>query len=144
MIIHLDEVPQAVRETFPASFAEVCHKCSVGDRVSIFLLIRQQLQRIESNSSQNPYGTACALKTLDCSTLSPPCLHDQKPVSVASSFTFLSTNRAPPHCGMLSPRDPLNVLFQRETVAVWAQVRHCDSSLSSNGRNDPPQIVCTS
>ena len=65
-------------------------------------------------------------------------LHDQQPVWLPPVVLF-STNCAPPLCG-LSPRDPPNVVFQRETVAVWTQERHCDSSLSSNC-DDTPQIV---
>ena len=45
---------------------------------------------------------------------------------------------------MLSPRDPPNVVLQKETVAMRTQVGHCNASLSSYWRNDASQVVCAS
>ena len=55
-------------------------------------------------------------------------------------WPFHPTNCAPPLC-TFSSRDPPNMVFQWGTVAVRAQVRHCDSSLSSDWRDDAPQVV---
>ena len=71
-----------------------------------------------------------------------PCLHDQKLVRLPPVILF-STNCAPPLC-VFSGSDPPIAVFQKETVAVQAQVRHCDTSLSSDGRDDTPQVVRTS
>ena len=45
------------------------------------------------------------------------------------------------HFVVFPPRDPPNVVFQRETVAVRAKVGHCDSTLSSNWCEDAPQAI---
>ena len=60
-----------------------------------------------------------------------------------TSSCIFSTNCGPPICG-LSCRDPPDVVFQRETVSMRAQVRHCDSSLSSRWRNGASRVVCAS
>ena len=46
MIVNLYEVSQPLRETLPAHLAEVRHGV-LYEAVSIFLLVRQQLRRID-------------------------------------------------------------------------------------------------
>ena len=41
-------------------------------------------------------------------------------------------------------RDPPDIVFQEETVAIRTQVGHCNASLSSRWRNDASQVVCAS
>ena len=67
------------------------------------------------------------------------CLYDQKPVWLLS-IVFLHTSRTT-NCCALFPRDPPDAVFQGETAAVQTQVGHRDSSLSSNWRDDTPQVV---
>ena len=74
-------------------------------------------------------------------TLSPVCT--SKSLSGSNPVVFFSTNCAPPTC-MLSPRDPPKVVFHRETVTIWTQVGHCNSSLSSHWRNDASEAVSAS
>ena len=137
MIVHLDEVPQAVREAFPDSFAELCHS-ALWETVS--LLIRQQFQRMDQIFAQ---ALRYRMRFEDLRLLNSfPCLKDQKPVRLLPIVLF-STNRTPPASVLLSSRDSPNIIFQGETVAVRAKVRHCDTSLSSDGRNDSPQVVRT-
>ena len=137
MIVNLDELTLAVRETFPASFAEVCH--NVLQTVSIFLLIRQQLQRIDQVCAQ---ALHYRMRFEDLRLLNTTTgLYDQKPIRLLPIVLF-STNCAPLLRGF-SPRDPPNVVLHGETVAVQAQVRHCDSSLPSRSHNDSPQVVRT-
>ena len=77
-MINPDEVPQAVRETFPASLAEVCHNV-LQETVSIFLLIRKQLQRIDQFFAQ---ALRYRMRVEDLRLLNTfPFLHDQKPVT---------------------------------------------------------------
>ena len=88
LFIHPDEVSQAVREIFPASFAEVCHNVPL-ETVSILLLIRQQLQRIDQNFVQElrhrmRFEDLRLLKTVTC-------LQDQKLVRLPPVILF-STN----------------------------------------------------
>ena len=71
MIVHRDEVPQAVRETFPASFAEVCHNALL-ETVSILFLIREQFQRIDQIFAQ-ALRYRMRFEDFACSTLSPVC-----------------------------------------------------------------------
>ena len=68
------------------------------------------------------------------------CLYDQKPVWLLP-IVFLSTDRAPPLVAPLSPRDPPDVVFQRETVAIRAHVGHSNASSSSVWRKGAPQVV---
>ena len=67
------------------------------------------------------------------------CLYDQKPVWLLS-IVFLHTSRTT-NCCALFPGDPADAVFQGETAAVRTQVGHRDSSLSSNWRDDAPQVV---
>ena len=68
------------------------------------------------------------------------CLYDQK-AFFGCVQSYLSPQIAHHQFVVFPPRDPPNVVLQRETVAMWAQIRHCDSSLSSNWRDDAPQVV---
>ena len=114
-------------------------QCSVGDRLHP-LADSPATSRIDQISAQ---ALRYRMRFEDLHLLKIfTCLHDQKPVRLPPVVLF-STNCAPPLCGF-SGRDPPHEVFQRETVAVWAQVRHCDSSLSANGLNDSPQVVRTS
>ena len=94
-------------------------------------LIFQSVSQI-NKETRLPCGIACAWKTFACSTLFL-LFARPKACSVAS-------NRTPPAGVLLPSRDPPSVIFQGETVA---QVRHCDTSLSSDGRNDSQQVVRT-
>ena len=71
------------------------------------------------------------------------CLYDQKSVWLLP-IVFLSTDRTPPIVAPFPSWDPPDIVFQGETVAVRAQIGHCDSSLSSNWRDDTPQVISTS
>ena len=65
-------------------------------------------------------------------------LYDQK--SLFGCFqSYFSSQIA--HHQLLSPFLPPNVVFQGETVAMRAQMRHCDSSY---WRDDTPQVISTS
>ena len=136
LIVNLYEVSQPLRETFSAHLTEVCHDV-LYETVSIFLLVRQQLQRIDQICAQALRYCMCSedLGLIDIIT----CLHDQEPVRKLPIVPF-STDHAPPLRGF-SPRDPQDAVFQGETVAMRAQERHRDSSLSSNWRDDSPQVV---
>ena len=57
---------------------------------------------------------------------------------------FSPTDCAPPIVAPFSHRNPPNVVFQRETVTMMAQLRHRSSSLSSRWRNDASQVICAS
>ena len=71
------------------------------------------------------------------------CLQHQEPVWLLP-VVFFSTARAPPIVTPFSPRDPPNVVFQGETVAIRAQVGHRNYSLPSRWRDDASQIICAS
>ena len=109
---------QAVRGAFSALFTQILH-FNLQEAISIFLLIRQQFQRIDQICAE---ALRYCMRFEDLGLLNiVTCLYDQKPVRLLPVALF-STNCAPPFCGF-SPRDPPNVVFQRETVAVRAQVR---------------------
>ena len=67
-------------------------------------------------------------------------LHHQKPVG-CSPFIPFSTDCTPPAAVLLSSRYPPKTFLQRKTVAMQADVRRCNSSTSTNWRNDSPQEV---
>ena len=82
----------------------------------IFLLV---LQRIDQICAQALRYCMCFedLGLIDTLTY----LYDQKAVWLLP-IVFLSTNRAPPIVAPFSPRYPPDLVFQRETVAMRAQV----------------------
>ena len=125
--VNFEIVSQALHNSFSASFTKACYN-TLDWAITIFLLVRQQLERIgqvftQTLRSRMRFENLCLLKTFSS-------LQDQQPFRLPPVI-LLSTNCAPQLCGV-SPRDPPNIVFQRETVAIRAQVRQCDSSLSSN------------
>ena len=67
-------------------------------------------------------------------------LHHQKPVG-CSPFIPFSTDCTPPAAVLLSGQYPPKKVLQRKTVAMQPDVRQCNSSTSTNWRNDSPQEV---
>ena len=134
LIVNLYEFSQTFRETFSAPLTEVCHDV-LCEAVFIFLLVRQQFQRMDQISAQ---ALRYCMSFEDLGLIDTfTCLYDQKPVWLLS-IVFLHTSRT---TNALFPRDPPDAVFQRETAAVRTQVGHRDSSLSSNWRDDAPQVV---
>ena len=77
LTVNLYEFSQTFRETFSAPLTEVCHDV-LYEAVSILLLLRQQLQRIDQICAQALRYCMCFedLGLIDTFT----CLYDQKPV----------------------------------------------------------------
>ena len=114
-VVNFYDFSQTFRETFSALLTEVCHDVQY-EAVSIFLLVLQPIDQI----------CAQALRYCMCfedhgliDTLT--YLYDQKPVWLLP-IVFLSTTRAPPIDAPFSPGYPPDLVFQRETVAMRAQV----------------------
>ena len=51
LVVNLDEFSQSLHEALPAPHTEVCHNL-LCEAVSIFLLVRQQLQRMDHICAQ--------------------------------------------------------------------------------------------
>ena len=81
--------------------------------------------------SQSPCGIACALKTFASSSFVPICTTRSQ---LGALHSYLSPQ-------ILSNRYPPKTFLQRKTVAMQADVRQCNSSTSTNWRNDSPQEV---
>ena len=75
-----------------------------------------------------------------CLTGTVTGLYHHKPVGCSPVIPF-STDCTPPTAVLLSSWDKPNVVLQGETVAMWAQIRQCNSSPSADWRNDSPQEV---
>ena len=65
------------------------------------------------------------------------CLYNQEPVWLLPIVLF-SSDPTPPTVTLSSPRDPPDVVFQGEIVAIRAQVGHRNTSLPSGWRDDAP------
>ena len=98
----------------------------IGWAVTIFLLVHQQLERIDQVESPN--GAACAFEHLRFVGIGTE-LHHQQPAG-RSSFVLASTSRTPPVAALLL-----------SGVAMRANMRQSDSSHSIDWRDDPPQEV---
>ena len=94
LILNSYESTQAVRETFSALLTQVLHNI-LQEAVSIFLLIRQQLQRIDQICAKALRYCMCFEYLSMINIIS--CLCDQKPVRLLP-IVFLSTYRTPPSC----------------------------------------------
>ena len=94
-IVNRCEFSQTVRETFSAPLA-VAYYDVLYKAVSIFLLVCQQLHRIDSWPDRYFH------------------LFVRQEACLAASFSivFLSTDRAPPLVAPFSPRNPQDVVFQ--------------------------------
>ena len=98
--------------------------------------------------SQSPRGTACALKTFASSSFVPSCTN-RILLGALHSYFPLHTAHHQLQCHffllLLSPC-PIdthqNVVLQKETVAVRADVRQRDSSPSTDWRNGLPLPKC--
>ena len=136
LVVNLCEFSQTFRETLSIPLTEVCHDV-LYEAVSMFLLVRQQLQRINQIAAK---ALRYCIRFEDLGLIYTfTCLYNQEPVWLLP-ILFFSTNCAPP-LHMFSPRDPPNVVFQKETVTMRTQVGHCNASLSSGWRNDFLQNV---
>ena len=71
------------------------------------------------------------------------CFHHQEHVWLLP-VGFFSTDCAPPIVMPFSSGNPPNVVVQRETVTMRAQIRHCNASLPHRWRDDASQVICTS
>ena len=109
LVVNLCEFSQPMHEALPAPLTEVRHDV-LNEAVSIFLLVRQQLQRVNQISAKTLRYCTC-FEDLGLFFLSPVCT--TKSLFGCFQSNFL-TNGA--------PRDPPNVVFQRETVTMRAQV----------------------
>ena len=79
------------------------------EAVSILLLVRQQLQRINQIPAE---ATRYCMRSEDlCLVNTFACLHHQEPVLVASNHIFLHKSRTTSLC-VFHPRDPPNVVCQ--------------------------------
>ena len=77
---------QPLREALPAPHTEVCHNV-LYEAVSIFLLVRQQLQRINQISAQ---GLRYCMRFEDLGLVNTfTCLYDQEPVWLLPIVLFL-------------------------------------------------------
>ena len=108
MIVNLCEVSQPLRETLPAHLTEVRHDV-LYEAVSILLLVRQQLQRIDQIPTS---ALRYCMRFEDLGQVNTfACLHHQEPVWFPPSI-FFSTDRTLPMC----------VLFTPETHQTWSSI----------------------
>ena len=116
MVVNLYEIPQPI--ALPAPLTEFRHDV-LYEAVSIFFLVRHQLQSINQISAK---ALRYCMRSEDLGLINTfTCLHHQKPVWLPP-VVFLSTDRAPPFVTPFSPRDPPNVVFQQETVTMRARI----------------------
>ena len=126
LVVNLFDISQLVREALPAPHTEVCHNV-LHEAVSIFLLVRQRLQRLNQMSSQ-ALRYRMRFEDLGRLILSPVC-------TTKSLFGCYQSHFSPQiaHHQLSRP-------FLPETH----QVGHCNASLSSGWRNEASQVVCAS
>ena len=137
MIVDLNKFPQLLREA-PAPLTEVRHDV-LYEAVSIFLSVRQQLQRIDQISAQ---ALRYCMRVGDLGPIDTfTCVYNQEPVWL---LPVEFTNCAPPIVAPFSARDSPNVVFQLETVTMRAQVRHRSASLPPRWRDDASQLIYVS
>ena len=128
MGVHRDERPQLFHHLERASFLEAFHQ-KFHRTVTIWTLIRQELERILIKLSQTPCGAACARNTSA----------SRRSVLSCPPIVLATTCRTPP-AALLLP-----VLLMRPTsvisVTMRTHVRQCDPSLPLDWNDDPPQEV---
>ena len=118
LVVNPNEISQPMREALTAPLTEARHDV-LYEAVSIFLLVRQQLQRINQIPAE---ALRYCMRIEDFGLVdTSTCLYDLKQPVWLLPVVLFSTNRAPPII-MLSSRDPPNVVFQRISVAMQAQV----------------------
>ena len=92
MIVNLYEISQPFSETLSAHLTEIRHD-DLYEAVSIFLLVRQQLQRINRIPA---LALGHCMRSEDLGLVNTfACVHHQEPVGLLP-VASLSTNRAPP------------------------------------------------
>ena len=100
VIVNLKKNSQALHNSFAASFTLACYY-TLDRAIYIFLLVRQQLERIDQNFTQT---LRCRMGFKNfCPTGITTCLYHQQPVG-RSPFLCFSTYRAPPTAVLLSGR----------------------------------------
>ena len=122
VIVRRNKASQPIRNTFPA-FLFKAHDNVLNRAVTIFLLVRQQLERIDQVFAKSLHDHVRPKNLhfiFDCAEL-----HHQNPVGCSPFISFSTT---PPTAVLLRRRYPPNVVLQRKTVAMRADVRQGNSS----------------
>ena len=125
VVVNFNKVSQALHNSFPSCFTKASYN-TLDWVITIFLLVRQQLERIDQIFTQT---LRCRMRFKNL------CL-------TGTNTICSSTDRAPPAAVLCSGRYPPNVVLQRKPVTMWAQIRQSDISLSSGWREDTPQEIC--
>ena len=129
---------ESIQNSSSASFTKNCHN-TLHWAFSIFLLVRQQLERIDQVFTQT---LRYRMRFEDfCLAGTDSCLYHQQPAG-RSPFMFFCTDCAPPTAVLPSSRYTPKVVLQKKTVAMLANVRQSDTSLSSGWRDDTSQEIC--
>ena len=120
MIVNLCQFSQPLREALPAPLTEVRHDV-LYEAVSIFLLVRQQLQRINQMSAK---ALRYCMRPEDLGLVNTfACLHHQEPVWLFP-IIFFSTDRTPPfrdfhsHSPLFRARKPCFIILCVQSVSL--------------------------
>ena len=139
-IVDCDKQPWPVHCFAPTFFQQTCYD-HLDWTVDIFLLVRQELERIDQIVTHSLRRSVCP-KYCGISVVRAVWFDH---ASVRSpQIALASSSRTPPVSLRLSMprRDPLDAVFKREKVTMRTHVRQCDSSHSVTRYDNPPQEVC--